>query len=486
MASRNRRRSSILRDAGRLVAPLDVLYHIGNQIYRRSLRYTAFTVAISIVGSVAKQFSLPGLTAKQAILLPLAVGSITLVGGLLLRVVPSLISSRLINVAQANDLNLMEDYRKSEVDDHLAVLWERLYRHECRMHLAAGRPALEGMDACAPEAVEAALAHAATEFLARAGVALQTFDPQIRQLHLVGIDLRHLEDWRDGAYLDRSDTKLTEQFEGNAALLAARRAAGLTGVKATRRFALRRTQQRLWFGFIIRVLGMQVGTAVQALNRRYDTDLFNSQVLLWPGEEDEPWLADLDGARQDVLRRRKQIVRRVFGPDLHTAREVLDHMLYGSFACATELRMRFDAGYCEGAPGYDVLGDLRAEGRDPADLRRAERFVAQARVDLAAFDELLADLRPGLTDPANAEARRAVRNAFHVDRGQMRRKLMKALARNGRLPALPPDVAAVIDEAARASDAHSRRLLAVRQHHELTRLARAGYRKLLEALAYSQ
>ena len=42
----------------------------------------------------------------------------------------------------------------------------------------------------------------------------------------VGLDLRFFEDWRDGAYLDCSDSKLIEQFDGNSTIQAARAEVG--------------------------------------------------------------------------------------------------------------------------------------------------------------------------------------------------------------------------------------------------------------------
>jgi hypothetical protein len=466
----------MLKDLGRLIAPLDVVYHVGKQVYRRSLRYTMFTVGVSVVGMLAKQFNLPGLTVRQAILLPLAIGGTTLVGGFALKTIPSLISSRLMIVAQAGDLNLMEDYRKAEMAEHLDALWDRVFRHECMLRVQAGEPAV----GCAPadgEPMADTLGRAQAAFRQRAAWALQTPTAQIQQLHEVGLDLRYLEDWRDGAYLDASDTKLMEQFNGASSLLAARRAVRLGGWRLAWRFGGRVAAQRFWFAFLTRMTAIQVGSAVEHLNRRYDTDLFNCQVLLWPGQEDRPWLNAYPGARERVLRRRRRAVRRVFGPDRQTACCVLDHMLYVPYALATELRMRFDPGYCDGRLGYDVVADLEADGCSAGDLRRARRFAARARRRLEAFDALLRDHRPGLLAPAGGEALRAVRVVFHTDQGGLARRAAGG-ARWG------ADLADLVDRAADRCGVYTRWLIAVRMHHELTRLARRGYRKLIATLAY--
>ena len=476
MNGSGRKTTAVLRDLGRLIAPLDVLYTIGKLIYRRALRYTLLTAGIGLVGLFAKRVGLPGFTVRQAIMLPLLIGGLSLVLGTLLKVVPSLISSRLLTVAQASDLNLMEDYRKSQADEHLAALWERLYRHECRFRPPGGadRKGESPDDTPADD-----LADERADFLRRAARALTSHLPQIRQMHLVGLDLRYLEDWRDGAYLDRSDTKLIEQFEGNATLVAARREAGMSRLAAAVLFRPRRIAQRLWFVFVTRLVAIQVASAVQRLNRRFRTDLFNSQVLLWPGTEESDWLRRFDGAREEVLRRRRQVVRRVFGADFDTARDVLDHMLYCCFALSTELRMRFDPDYCDGRIGYDVLADLEAEGRNRRDYQRARAFVERARRDLGDLDRLLESHRPELLA---GEALRAVRVAVHVDRGGARQLLRRHLDADDAQAGEGLD--RLIDQAVGETDLITRRLVAVRMHHELTRLSRKGYHDLVRTLAY--
>ncbi len=40
----------MLKDVGRLISFRDVLYYVGDQLYRRSLRYTGLTAAVSLLG----------------------------------------------------------------------------------------------------------------------------------------------------------------------------------------------------------------------------------------------------------------------------------------------------------------------------------------------------------------------------------------------------------------------------------------------------
>jgi hypothetical protein len=485
MNGNGRKRTAIVRDLTRLIAPLDVLYTIGNLIYKRSLRYTMLTAGIGLLGIMAKGLGLPGFTVRQAIMLPLMIGGLSLVCGTLLKVVPSLISSRLLTVAQASDLNLMEDYRKSQVDEHLRALWKRIFQHECRMRMADESPGECGIRP--GETGTEAIARARESFFARAKKALISHLPQIQQMHMVGLDLRYLEDWRDGAYLDRSDTKLIEQFDGNATLVAARRAAGMTGLGATMLFRPRRMAQRFWFLFVTRMVAIQVASGVQRLNRQFDTTLFNSQVLLWPGTEDSEWLARHEGAREAVLQRRQRVIRRAFGADFITARDVLDRMLYCCFAASTELRMRYDPDYCDGRVGYDVLGDLETEGRNRRDLQRARAFVREAAAGLERLTAYLQAARPELLSGEDAEALRSVRIAFHTDHDGLKRLLNARGAGTGaEAGEADAEIARIIDRAVARTETYSRRLVAVRMHHELTRLARQGYHELIRQLAYDE
>jgi len=461
---------ALLRDVRRLVSPLDVMYHVGNMIYRRSLRYTLFVVGISILGVLASSFSLPGLSIRQAIALPLIVGGLALMIGSALKVIPGLISSRLQMVAQASDLNLMEDYRKTQTAEHLEAIWQRVFQYESAL----------GDETDDDEAQE----RAKSDFLARAEKALASHLPQIRQMHLLGLDLRYLEDWRDGAYLDCSDTKLREQFEGNSTLTAVRREVGLRGAAGMLRFAPRKISRNLWFRFITRTVAMEIGTSVERLNRLYKTDLFNSQVLLWPEESDSPWLGEFEGARDEVLRLRRKAIRNVFGPDIETAGEVIDRMLYTDFVLATELRMRYDVEYCTGHLGHDAPADIRSGCREPRDLKHAERMSRRAGKGQVALKRFLATHRTELLDPKSAAALRAVKIAFHIDKDNLKRKIIDHIIRPQSSGPLE-DILAITDTAAANERTFTRRLVAVRMHHELTRLARSGYYKLIEKLGYA-
>ncbi len=484
MGVRRRHPKLNLRDIGRLIAPLDVIYQVGNLIYRRSLRYTLLTVGISILGLAANLFGLYGFTVKQAVVLPLLMGAMTLGVGLALKLIPSIISSRLLTVAQASGMNLMEDYRKSQVDEHLAHLWERVFSYECRLRLQAGRSVYAGCKRQHDEPLERTMRRARKQFIQRARDALSEPMPQTRQMQMIGIDLRFLEDWRDGAYLDRSDEKLMEQFEGDRALQDAQQACGMRSFWSRTRSAPRRVAQQFWFGFITRSLATRVAGAVRKLNSEYDSDWFNAQVLLWPGEEDQPWLEEFEDGREQVLIERRKVIRGVFGPDEESARRMLSHMLRGSLQRATELRLRYDPQFCLGELDADPLVDLGRFDRELEPPAWAMQWVERMTRLHGEFMEFILARRPGLGEDHSAAELRAVRVAFHLDRDRLRSDFQTAHAANKDPQQIAEILRNRIDQAASAVESVGRSLVSVRMHHELNRLCTEGYSELVLALGY--
>jgi len=68
----------------------------------------------------------------------------------------------------------------------------------------------------------------------------------------------------------------------------------------------------------------------------------------------------------------------------------------------------------------------------------------------------------------------------------MKRKIIDHFVRrrpDGRTPV--EEILAIIDASAGDERTFTRRLVAVRMHHELTRLARSGYYQLVETLGYA-
>lgn len=470
----------------RLINIMDVLYYLGDMMYRKSLRYTGITAAVSLLGFLGNL--IPGVTTYRvevAILLPLVVGASALAGGLLLKWIPSVIATRLLSVAEAQDLDLMEDYRKAQQEAHLESLWQRVFRWEWAAGSATRvrpHPVECPPEVCADQnAPPDPDARARDQFLRRARFALAHPQPQSRQRYYLGIDLRYLEDWRNGAFFNRNDNKLAEQFDASATLEAIKREVGYGRLAALADLPTR-LACRFWSSMISRIVGMQVGDAVDDLNRHYQTDCFNAQVFLWPGEEDEPWLDRFPAARQELLQRRRRIFQRVFGQSDEDARRMLDRMLLPTFWLATKLRARYDPEYSDGSLGHTAVSDLEAMGvaaeRIEPFARLAVDVVGQWRV----LQDFLRAAHPELLAPGQAEALRAVRIAAHTNR-QGFGCLLKQYAEAGPEASRAADrIGPLVQAAVEARQQYTERLVALRVHHELTRLHYAGYAELLGAL----
>jgi hypothetical protein len=477
----------MLKDVSRLISARDVVYYAGDQLYRRSLRYTALTAAISLLGYLGNY--LPGIdtyNAKVAIALPLIVGSSMLLSGFLLKTIPALMSVRAMNVAEAQDLDLMEDYRKWHEKHHLAVLWERVYRFEWAVGAASSR-VVEHPDEAPPDVCLVDLkeedpeARGWLQFYSRARFALARPQPQPRQRYYLGMDLRFFEDWRNGAFFDREDVKLTEQFDASATLEAVKREVGYEHRAVLHDLPIR-WHQRLWHFLITRAVAVRVGDTITWLNDRFDTDYFNAQVLLWPGEEREAWVRQFPRAGDDLRQRRRLIVARVFGEDPAGAHRVLRRMLWPTCWLAAKVRAAYDPEYVEGSLGYDVAADLDEIHIAPKRIARYRELARQVQADRAALVPWLERFRPELLTAQHAEAFRAVRIAVHIARRRLRPFLHASPQDPKKAEAFADHVLEVIDQAARRRARYSSRLVGIRMHHELTRLHYREYLKLLDRL----
>jgi hypothetical protein len=479
----------ILGDVGRLISFLDVLQYAGDQLYKRSLRYTGLTAVVSMLGFLGGL--LPGIdtySAGVALALPLAVGGSMLTGGVLLRTIPNLVAARAINAAAAGDLDLMEDYRKARQDEHLKWLWQRVFRHEWALATASSRvhvdPIEAPQDVCFPQpADDDPDRRAWAEFLARSVFALARPQPQTRQRYHLGVDLRYLEDWRNGGFFDRQDVKLLEQFDGSPTLEAIRRQSDYGGWDHLSDL-LWKTYLRFWHFMITRAVAIQVGVTLMWFNRRFETDLFNAQALLWPGEDEQPWLAPFPLASHDLHQRRLLFLRRIFGDTDDQAERLLRRMLVPGYWIATKLRARFDPEYLEGLLGFSAGNDARSVGLLPPQVAWLEKLALEAAADRATLLPWLARYRPELLTPACGEDCRAARIAIHLERKALRGWLRGDPASSAVQEKFVVHVLPAVDRAVRDRVQYTDRLVALRVHHELWRLHHGEYSRLLTALRF--
>ena len=523
------RLATVLRSAKdffRMASSGDVLGRVGTFLMRKSPRATVWTAGITSSGYLTQTLGwLPGdFSAGQALVAPILVGGTFLTAGMSLRYIPSTLWRRLNIVAEANDLNLMEDYRKSQLRDHLHRLWDRVFYYEAALRYSTERQEAEGalltatrqqmsekiggwdrdlltqlgiqdrhdlqevvwaMMAVKPysDSVEASR----DGFLVSSTYALRNTLPQATQTERIGFGLGLFEDFCDGAYFDHSDQKLFQQYLGNSTLGDCKKQCRYGALDALRELPLK-VVGRLWFSLVTRKVGMGVGKAVRHLNERYQTDRFNAQVFLWPGEDEAAWVASYPGAPADIRKRRASLLKKVLGPTYADAERVLNGMLLPSFELATDLRMRFDYEYCVGTLDHqneqgslvrdNCLSDWR-EYHYPAEwVEKKQRWVRQAVQDMTQFTEALARTKPDerLEDSLIL---RAVKILFHSDADSIKRQFR----RNGmRLDETA--LRQIIERACAELAILNHRLMTVRLHHQLSHIQVQGYRVLVKSLAY--
>ncbi len=218
-----------------------------------------------------------------------------------------------------------------------------------------------------------------------------------------------------------------------------------------------------------------------------DTDYFNVQALLWPGEEDDAWLDQWGWeAKVALLTQRRRVLERVFG-NREQGRRMLDRFLLPRFLLASALRAAYDPEYLDGSLGYDLWSDLKWAGK-PAwraeEWRRLTRRALRSRQLLIACLARLAEMptTPPTRVASDSEIFRALRVAVH-NSPRLERCLVK-LVSGSRLASqlaaatLRAEVERIRQECCR----YSGRLIAIRMHHELTRLQRQEYLRLLDDL----
>ncbi|RMG00864.1 MAG: hypothetical protein D6741_06090, partial [Planctomycetota bacterium] len=478
----------------RLFSVMDAMYVVGNFLYKRSLRYTIASATVALVGYLGN--IIPGVEtypAKVALLLPLCVGGTTITLGLLLKVIPSLIQSRLVTVAQAADLDLMENYRKWRREHHLASLWERVYRFEWRLrtHVCRVHPHPEE---CPPEVCDTTPDASTDEqtgrdqFLRRARFALDRDQPEPRQRYYLGLDLRYVEDWYNGAYFDPSDRKLMEQFAAASTLVKVREAAGYRGTTSLADLPLA-LFGRFWFAMLCRAVEMQIGEAVECLNRQFHTDAFNAQAILWPGEEDEAWIAQFGpSAKPAVLYHRRRLLWRIFGDNDTEMFRIVDRFVWPQLVLASTLRAMYDPEYLDGSLGYDVFADLADGPLSDAKKRSFETLKYRVEEDRPRLNaclqhEVFTRVTPHPLE--DDEAYRALRIAVHTNQRGLRTMLGKFSAKPHRRTELALAMLPAVEFAVSHRRMFTNRLLALRVHHELARIQRNEYRQLLSDLLAS-
>jgi hypothetical protein len=514
------------RDFLRLISPQDLLSRAGTVMMRKSPKATIWTAGITSSGYLSSYLGLPGFTGLQALAAPFIVGGGMLGIGAGIKYIPRTISKKLSTIAEANDLNLMEDYRKSQALEHLNALWDRVFWYESNIRYTrnerlaerdriiadkkylrkeiAGwdKGVLERLGARNEKDIDDIVMAIMTEkpltdkieksregFIISSVYALRHALPQSSEARQIGFCMNLYEDACDGAYFDQSDTKLFEQYAGNITLANIKNEVGLGRMDGVRQI-IRKASCMFWFYLIIRKIATGVGKAVRDLNESYGTNLFNSQVLLWPGVEGSEWMDEFAGAKAKVLAWRKSIIRGTLGDSCENAEIVLDRMLLPCFEFAADLRLRYDPEYCDGSLDHvsedtgvatqnNIINDLQAYGYRRKDINRIRKYAAMTESDLLALMDYL-DTKGYKWLFNDKLALRAVKIVFHTNKDGIRK-----VFRNGKALANQAIIDRAIKNAVAQKEIYSAKLTSLRLYHQLTMLQIAGYKNLAKELAYS-
>ncbi|MEA3226764.1 MAG: hypothetical protein U9Q07_12510, partial [Planctomycetota bacterium] len=261
-------------DFWRLVSPQDLLSRAGTMMMRKSPKATFWTAGIMSSGYLSGTLGLPGFTGLQAIAAPFVVGGGMLGIGAGIKYIPRTLSKRLTAIAEANDLNLMEDYRKSQVMQHLNVLWDKVFWYESDIrYTTEQRTAEREQIAADSKHIREQVCRWESDIMERLGArsekdiddivmaimtarplnngveksrqgfiisslyALKHALPQSSQAKQIGFRLNLYEDACDGAYFDESDIKLFEQYIGNTTLTNIKSEVGFGRIDAVRQIA---------------------------------------------------------------------------------------------------------------------------------------------------------------------------------------------------------------------------------------------------------
>ncbi len=528
MKRNNHSYTALLKDIQRLASTGDILSRAGTFLIRKSPRAASWTAVMTTSGFLSKSLSdggLPGFQALEALVIPLVVGASMLGLGLALKYIPSTIWRQLTTLAAANDLNLMEDYRKTQLNEHLNCLWDEVYWHEAvlryspeqmqdeRERIAAVEQIIRKkisnwnkatrahlgikdhsdlddvvMAVMAERPISENLERSREGFFISSLYALRHALPQSTQKAKIGFGLALYEDFCDGAYFDRSDEKLFQQYVGHTTI---------TGIKSECQIGKLavlgqipgKLSRKLWFSLVSRKIAMGVGKAVRTLNKQYQTDMFNTQVLLWPGEEEASWVSEFPQAQEQVLTLRRQIIFSALGKTYDNAVAVLDRVQLPCFEFALDLRVRYDYEYLDNSLDHEaqdtgdsisdnVMSDLDLYGYCEGDKIRILQTVESARQDMTLFLDFL-DESPYGEDLNNKLILRAIKTAFHSNRNGIRRML-----RNKRQDIDQQHINATIEAAVNEHQAYSQKLVTLRMHFQLTQMKIAGYRSIVKKLAY--
>lgn len=462
---------------------------VGFWLYRGTMRRTLL-VAAPLLGLVAIDKNLQGshaITGMAIILL------ISFFGGLLLMSAGGSFAKKQLTLAEAKGANLLEDMKIDRADTHCTELWRRVFRYEADIatpdelesetqRIEQNRRDLHRV--CLPEPchelppgrleeLRATLKHLGqteTGFRLIFQYATQVPMPRYLMKQRLRYDLSKVRDWYDGAPFHPTDRKLAEQFNASEALQQVKAQVQL-GWRSMLPYKYKRTFQGMWFKVVVRAIQLRVANACAKLDETYPGHHFSPDQFLWPNPETHAFIKQHAGpqALEDLYELRRLIFHRVLCPDRELAQSLMQKTIYPNFEIASLLRRLYDPQYLLGQLDEDWAKDLvhydRAFKNRFKHEHKRQSILETAQHAAQLYAQYLA-AHPKLLDDADLEARRAIRIAVHINLDQLADHIEAA-----EHEAVQKIIHQVIEDKTRFTT----NLLAIRTHHELTRLELEDY-----------
>lgn len=507
----------------RVIGIPQLLYLAGKGLKRQGVKYTALATIIgigviitNIIGEKVFGYDLP-VNNLRAISLPAIVALLTFGLGNTLTGLSNLFSEKIL-IADANSMNLMEDRKKADMESHLAILWDRVFKYEAQLFyngtntnesgqiensrgqlevaIQSWSPELKSHLAINDENMEEFI-HYINEFrplsdkiestkegfVVSAGFAIKNALPQKLEESLTGFDLSLIEDWYDGAIFTVNDSKLKKQYAAHATIRGIRNLVGI-GLMERLKEALYGHPNPLWFSLTMKKIGINVGGLISGMNQKYtkstEPDYFDAQDFLWKKDEtDKLLLHRFKEQGKDILAElhnsRKKLIRSIFSSNKEESHKQIYCMFGRDYVNALELRADYDVEFAAGQVDYSPMDDIVELEKillcPIYPIQKIKRKMERARENQKAFDAFIQHSLPGIYD--HPLQLRAAKIGFYLNRYKIQKRIYD-----------DPQTAITIlnKRILPAEKRYTKRICLLRQHYELSRIQLFTYAEIVDDL----
>jgi len=284
--------------------------------------------------------------------------------GLAAKYLPKVFEKLNIGIATGNDYKCLPRRKKSREGFHIRQLWDRVYRYESeilhsdferdreRYKLEQNRPHLERLTSPLRDGEKMPLRMA--KILREAGKCWNGFrdslkyalDKELPPKELkarCGFGVGKFLDWYGESFFS-DENILAHHFNNSTAL---RKVKTLVNWKLTMTERSLLMRSAIFRNRIGKTTQAEVGKLLDSLNKKYDTELFTSPDVMWPGrnitEQEIVDILGLDALKDLDLGRHEEL----YGMyrSLPTAERKIHRAYAANFIVATRLRLLFDIEY---------------------------------------------------------------------------------------------------------------------------------------------